>query len=149
MARLPSESAVPTRPPPPSEQDRHLVLVTGPGRSGTSAITGALGELGLEVPGPLVAANRTNPRGFYENRWVVDFQRDSWPGRAPMSSTATRPRRRASRRLSAPKTGPPSPAGSTRRPRVGGSSWSRIPEPRGCSRSGTTCSRTPVSGRVH
>lgn len=53
----------------------HLVLVVGPGRSGTSAVTGALQELGIHVPPPLVGANRTNQRGFFETRWVVDFQR--------------------------------------------------------------------------
>ncbi|MBA8795243.1 hypothetical protein FHX74_002871 [Friedmanniella endophytica] len=51
------------------------MLVTGPGRSGTSALTGMLSMLGVHVPGPLVGANSTNERGFYETRWVVDFQR--------------------------------------------------------------------------
>lgn len=53
----------------------HLVLVSGPGRSGTSAITGALSELGVHVPPPLVEPNRSNPRGFFETRWVVEFHK--------------------------------------------------------------------------
>ena len=53
-----------------------LLLVTGPGRSGTSAVTGALSQLGVHVPPPLVDWNRSNTKGFYETRWVVDFQRE-------------------------------------------------------------------------
>jgi hypothetical protein len=53
--------------------DKTLVLVTSIGRSGTSLFTGALGRLGVRVPQPEVEANRTNPRGFSEPRWVVDF----------------------------------------------------------------------------
>lgn len=54
---------------------KSLVIVSGPGRSGTSAITGALSSLGIHVPGPLVEANRSNPRGFFETRWVVEFHK--------------------------------------------------------------------------
>ncbi|HET7385986.1 MAG TPA: sulfotransferase family protein [Nocardioidaceae bacterium] len=50
-----------------------LLLVTGAGRSGTSTMAGALAHLGVHVPGPYLAANRTNPRGFYESKWSVDF----------------------------------------------------------------------------
>jgi hypothetical protein len=52
---------------------RRLVLVLGPGRSGTSAIAGALARCGYEVPGASIAGNESNPLGFYEPRWVVDF----------------------------------------------------------------------------
>jgi hypothetical protein len=54
-------------------QDRKLVLVVGAGRSGTSLITGVLSLLNYRVPQPEVMANATNPRGFGEPRWVVDF----------------------------------------------------------------------------
>lgn len=60
-----------TRPEPGS--DRRLVLVVGIGRSGTSLFTGILGQLGFHVPQPEVQADETNPRGFSEPRWVVDF----------------------------------------------------------------------------
>jgi hypothetical protein len=53
--------------------DRHLLLVVGVGRSGTSLLTGILGQLGFHVPRPEVVADDTNPRGFSEPRWVVDF----------------------------------------------------------------------------
>lgn len=56
-------------------ENNSLVIVSGPGRSGTSAITGALSALGIHVPGPHVAANRSNPRGFFETRWVVEFHK--------------------------------------------------------------------------
>jgi hypothetical protein len=50
-----------------------LVLVAGIGRSGTSLLTGVLGRLGLHIPTPEVAADPTNPTGFSEPQWVVDF----------------------------------------------------------------------------
>jgi hypothetical protein len=49
------------------------VLVVGVGRSGTSLLTGVLGQLGFHIPQPEVQADDTNPRGFGEPRWVVDF----------------------------------------------------------------------------
>lgn len=52
---------------------RTLLLVTGAGRSGTSTAAGALALLGVHVPGPFLNANATNPKGFYESRWSVDF----------------------------------------------------------------------------
>ena len=52
---------------------RTLLLVTGAGRSGTSTAAGAMALLGLHVPGPFLGANPTNPKGFYESKWSVDF----------------------------------------------------------------------------
>lgn len=52
---------------------RRLLLVVGIGRSGTSVFTGILGQLGWHVPQPEVQADDTNPRGFGEPQWVVDF----------------------------------------------------------------------------
>ena len=54
---------------------RRIVIVIGPGRSGTSTVAGALCRSGFEVPGKAIRGNRTNPSGFYEPRWVVDFHR--------------------------------------------------------------------------
>jgi hypothetical protein len=53
--------------------DRSLVLVAGSGRSGTSLFSGVLQRLGYTVPPPEVPADATNPRGFGESQWVVDF----------------------------------------------------------------------------
>ena len=50
-----------------------LVLVTGTGRSGTSTISGTLHHLGLAVPGPFLGANKSNPKGFFESTWAVEF----------------------------------------------------------------------------
>ena len=55
--------------------ERRLVLVVGVGRSGTSLLTGILGQVGFHVPQPEVKADDTNPRGFSEPRWVVDFHK--------------------------------------------------------------------------
>jgi hypothetical protein len=52
---------------------RRLILVVGVGRSGTSLLAGILGQLGFHIPQPEVQADETNPRGFGEPRWVVDF----------------------------------------------------------------------------
>jgi hypothetical protein len=52
---------------------RRLVLVLGVGRSGTSLITGILGQLGFHIPQPEISADETNPRGFGEPAWVVSF----------------------------------------------------------------------------
>lgn len=58
---------------PPS---RRLVLVAGAGRSGTSTVAGILQRLGLVVPQPEVVTDETNPRGFSECQWVVDYHDD-------------------------------------------------------------------------
>ena len=67
---------MPTSPPPPEVQPgTPLVLVSGSGRSGTSSLAGTLKRLGLHVPQPEVEASETNPRGFYEPQWVIDFHK--------------------------------------------------------------------------
>jgi hypothetical protein len=60
---------------------RRLVLVVGIGRSGTSLLSGILARLGFRVPQPEVRMNDTNPRGFGEPRWVVDFHSRLMRGR--------------------------------------------------------------------
>jgi len=50
-----------------------LVVVAGSGRSGTSLFTGLCGRLGYRVPQPEVQADSSNPHGFGEPRWAVDF----------------------------------------------------------------------------
>ena len=67
---------MPTSPARPDAQPgTPLVLVSGSGRSGTSSLAGALTRLGLHVPQPEVEASETNPRGFYEPQWVIDFHK--------------------------------------------------------------------------
>jgi len=52
---------------------KRLVIVAGVGRSGTSLFTTILGMTGFHVPQPEVKADSTNPKGFGEPQWVVDF----------------------------------------------------------------------------
>lgn len=54
---------------------RALVLITGTGRSGTSTMSGILHHLGLYVPGPYLGGNKSNPKGFFEARWAVEFHK--------------------------------------------------------------------------
>jgi hypothetical protein len=51
---------------------KHLLLVAGSGRSGTSVFSNIIGNLGFYVPKPWVATDDSNPRGFGEPQWVVD-----------------------------------------------------------------------------
>jgi hypothetical protein len=55
--------------------DRRIVLVLGPGRSGTSTMAGTLAMSGFDVP-KAIEGRESNPSGFYEPRWVVNFHRD-------------------------------------------------------------------------
>lgn len=71
-------------------QDRTLILVVGSGRSGTSLFTGIMQRLGFHVPQPEVTADPTNPRGFAESKWVVDFH-TTLLGRAGVYVSDARP----------------------------------------------------------
>ena len=64
--------AMSTTPGSPDAQ-RKVVIVAGSGRSGTSLMSGILKHLGMHVPEPEVVADATNPKGFGEPQWVVDF----------------------------------------------------------------------------
>src|SRR4051812_16564271 len=55
---------------------RRMLVVAGSGRSGTSLFTGLTGRLGVYIPKPEVSANKSNPRGFGEPRWLVDYHND-------------------------------------------------------------------------
>jgi hypothetical protein len=57
-----------------SADHRELVCVLGPGRSGTSTMAGALAHSGFYVPAA-IRGNQTNPSGFFEPRWAVNFHR--------------------------------------------------------------------------
>ena len=61
-----------SRPAGGEPADRSLVLVLGPGRSGTSTMAGVLAHSGYVVPEP-IGADETNPLGFFESAWVVEF----------------------------------------------------------------------------
>lgn len=57
----------------PSPTRRSLVLVVGSGRSGTSLFSELLHRLGYHVPQPQIEPDVSNPRGFAESKWVVEF----------------------------------------------------------------------------
>ncbi|MBB2894480.1 sulfotransferase family protein [Flexivirga oryzae] len=67
-----------------------LLLVVGPGRSGTSTLAGTLSKLGAHVAGPHLNANETNPMGFFESSWSVNFHNDVL-GRGPVALADARP----------------------------------------------------------
>jgi len=67
------DSLAPILTGPTTDAPRSLVVVAGSGRSGTSLFSGILQRLGYHVPQPEVPADETNPRGFAESQWVVDF----------------------------------------------------------------------------
>src|SRR5262245_55731944 len=71
-----SESSREAAQPASSPATPRLVLVAGAGRSGTSTVAGILQRLGLVVPKPEVLTDETNPKGFAESQWVVDFHDD-------------------------------------------------------------------------
>src|SRR3954454_10010529 len=63
-------------PASPVSGGRQMLVVAGSGRSGTSLFTGLTGRLGVHIPKPEVSANRSNPRGFGEARWLVDYHKE-------------------------------------------------------------------------
>ena len=67
-----------------------MVFVAGSGRSGTSTMAGVLRQLGLYVPQPEVVADNTNPLGFGEPQWVVDFH-NALLSRARVHASDARP----------------------------------------------------------
>lgn len=54
-------------------ETKKVVLVLGMHRSGTSAVTAALQYLGFELGSTLIAPNAENPKGFFENEEIVQF----------------------------------------------------------------------------
>jgi len=71
--KLTDEDLAMSATPGAADAQRKVVLVAGSGRSGTSLMSGILKHMGMHVPEPEVVADTTNPKGFGEPRWVVDF----------------------------------------------------------------------------
>ena len=90
MVDAPTPSEPPAQLVDPAPPERRVVFVVGSGRSGTSSMAGALQTLGMTVPAPEVAADDTNPKGFAESQWVVDFH-DELLERTNVSMADARP----------------------------------------------------------
>lgn len=56
-----------------AHQGRRALLVLGMHRSGTSALTGVLGKLGVDLGPDLIAGRSDNPFGFFEHREIVEI----------------------------------------------------------------------------
>ncbi|MFN8195553.1 MAG: sulfotransferase family protein [Nocardioidaceae bacterium] len=63
----------PTPRTPEFDYPRKVLFIAGAGRSGTSTLAGIVQLLGLHVPQPEVQPDESNPKGFGEPQWVVDF----------------------------------------------------------------------------
>lgn len=59
--------------PSSSPDPARVVFVLGMHRSGTSALAGVLGELGVDFGASLLEAKADNPKGFFENRRIVEL----------------------------------------------------------------------------
>lgn len=55
----------------PASPSSSCIVVIGMGRSGTSAIAGALQLLGVDLGNSLIGANRSNIKGHFENALIV------------------------------------------------------------------------------
>ncbi|MER9137253.1 hypothetical protein NKI20_13315 [Mesorhizobium sp. M0830] len=57
----------------PKAAERTCIMVLGMHRSGTSALTGAIGLLGAELPKNMLGANPTNPAGHWEPARLIEL----------------------------------------------------------------------------
>jgi hypothetical protein len=59
--------------PVTDEVPKLVLFVVGSGRSGTSLFSGVMQRLGFYIPQPELVADESNPKGFGEPQWVVDY----------------------------------------------------------------------------
>lgn len=52
---------------------RNVIVVLGMHRSGTSAVSGALESLGFSIGKNIMPSTSNNPKGYFENKNIVDF----------------------------------------------------------------------------
>jgi hypothetical protein len=74
-------------------QKKHIILIVGSGRSGTSMLTEILSRAGCYLGEELIEANQFNERGYFENRRFVEFHRKLLAklGRAEVPGSAIKP----------------------------------------------------------
>lgn len=54
----------------------NLILVLGPGRSGTSLVAKLISTLGVDLGENLIPANRSNPDGYFEDKGIVEHHKE-------------------------------------------------------------------------
>lgn len=52
--------------------NKQVIVVLGPGRSGTSAVTQVIGELGARISDEVIQAREDNPTGHFEDKFIVE-----------------------------------------------------------------------------
>ncbi len=57
-------------------ESRRVVVVLGPGRSGTSLLMQVLKALGMSTSAQMIPGSGTNPGGFYEDKEIVDAHKE-------------------------------------------------------------------------
>ncbi|MEM4261318.1 MAG: hypothetical protein QXG00_08795 [Candidatus Woesearchaeota archaeon] len=55
---------------------QEVIVVTGMHRSGTSAMMGLLNQLGIELGSDYLNPSDDNPKGFYENKFIVELNEE-------------------------------------------------------------------------
>lgn len=58
-----------------AQESRRVIVVLGPGRSGTSLVMQVLEGLGMEISSELIASSGANPEGFYEDAGIVELHK--------------------------------------------------------------------------
>lgn len=78
-----------------SRQTPHMIVILGPHRSGTSALSGVISHLGADLPAKLMPATPDNEKGYFESVPVTNFNDrlldavgTSWMDLAPLDTTA-------------------------------------------------------------
>jgi hypothetical protein len=75
----------------PAKAIPEIIAVAGPSRSGSSCVAGVLDALGVPMGESAFRPNRKNPKGFFEDRDIVLFNRLYCRGRSsPSGRTAER-----------------------------------------------------------
>ncbi|HET7578172.1 MAG TPA: hypothetical protein VFK33_02740 [Bacillales bacterium] len=57
------------------QPESKAIVVLGSGRSGTSVLTRCINVIGVDLGSNFIKPNRTNPKGFFENRRIVNIQK--------------------------------------------------------------------------
>jgi hypothetical protein len=73
MVDMATESESGSSAPAASRPQQKAVVVVGPGRSGTSALTRAVAALGVDLGSNLKRGSSKNPKGFFEDLEILDL----------------------------------------------------------------------------